>query len=117
MNGYGHMSQNYALSYDLAGNHTGVDERVAGCGVAGTQHGRDRLLRSFGYDALYRLTSATGRACADIAGPRPVVDLRRCGAFVAAAAAPSQANAPDLTEAYTETYGWDPVGNLLSLTY
>ncbi|MFC9842933.1 hypothetical protein ACFWFF_25070 [Streptomyces sp. NPDC060223] len=111
------MLQDHALSYDLAGNLTGIDERVVGCRVAGTPHGRDSLVRSFGYDALYQLPAATGRACAVVAGPRPIGDLRRCGAYVAPAAAPSQANAPDLTELYTEEYRWDPVGNLLELTY
>jgi RHS repeat-associated protein len=114
----GQAVQDYTLSYDLAGNLTEVDERVAGCGVAGTPDGRNRLRRSFGHDAVYRLVSATGRACANIAGPRPIQDLRRCGAYQAPPpAAPNQANAPDLTELYTEQYGWDPVGNLVSLTY
>jgi RHS repeat-associated protein len=84
--------------------------------VAGSQHGRNRLVRTFAYDPLYRLTEATGRECGGIPTPRPLSDDSRCGSFpapyVPGPPTPSQTNAPDLTVTYTEHYEHDPAGNL-----
>jgi RHS repeat-associated protein len=83
--------------------------------------GRHRLLRRFGYDAVYRLTFAAGRACNDIGVPRPLADLARCGAadvpYVGGRPSTNTQNAPELTEHYTESYGYDPLGNMLELHY
>ncbi|GFJ85826.1 toxin TcdB middle/N-terminal domain-containing protein [Phytohabitans houttuyneae] len=106
--------QDLTHTYDLVGNVTVIEERTAGCGVAGPGDGRNALIRRFGYDPLYRLTSATGRACADIGLLRPLDDVPRCGSYPAA---PNQANAPDATTGYRETYTYDPAGNLLDLLY
>lgn len=114
--GSGAPVQDLSYGYDLAGNITSIEDRTPGCGVANTTDGRDRLVRTFAYDPLYRLIEATGRACASIARPRPAADVARCGAFGAPfAAAPTQANAPDVTEIYRERYTYDPAGNLLDL--
>jgi RHS repeat-associated protein len=105
-------------TYDLVGNITETEERTRGCGLAGPANDPDRLNRTFGYDPLYRLISATGRACSNIALPRPFEDLARCGAdvpYVPGSPTPNQVNAPNLTVSYTETYRYDPVGNLLEL--
>ena len=110
----GPVLQDLTYRYDLVGNVTSIEERTTGCGVAGTTHGRNRLMRTFGYDAFYRLASATGRACADIGVPRPLDDAPRCGSYPAA---PTQANAPDVTTRYRETYRYDPAGNLVDLLY
>ncbi len=109
--------QDFSYGYDLAGNITTLDERTPNCGVANSPHGRDRLLREFSYDPIYRLLSATGRACAAIGRPRPFDDDPRCGHFGGGAPAGSQTNGPDLTEGYTETYRYDPAGNMLALHY
>jgi RHS repeat-associated protein len=117
--GAGVPQQDLTYAYDLVGNVAAIDERTAGCGVAGTADGRDRLLRTFTHDPFGRLVAATGRACATIGSPRPFADSARCGSFPApfVATAPTQANAPDLTEGYKETYVYDPADNLLELVY
>jgi RHS repeat-associated protein len=119
--GSGNPLQDYAYTYDLVGNITGMDERVPNCGIVNSPHGRHRLVRQFQYDPLYRLTQADGRACKDIGVPRPLADLARCGAYAApytgGSPTPNQNNAPHLTESYTETYKYDPAGNMLELRY
>ena len=80
--------QDFAYMYDLAGNILGIQERTPGCGVrnnpdAGQESDAglaqllvagDALVRSFTYDPLYRLLTATGRECSDIPSPRPWTD-------------------------------------------
>lgn len=109
--------QDFAYGCDLAGNITRIDERRPNCGVANSVVGRHELLRTFGYDPLYRLATATGRACTDIGTPRGLEDDPRCGFFAGGAATVTQNNAPDLTEAYTERFKYDPAGNALELDY
>ena len=117
--GHGAPLQDLTYAYDLVGNVVTVEEQTPGCGVAGTADGPNRLTRRFTYDALYRLTEATGRACRDIPQPRPFSDDRRCGSYPApysaGAPTPNQANAPNVTMPYTETFQYDPAGNLLRL--
>ena len=112
----GEVLQDFAYAYDLAGNVVAIDERVNSCGVRNSVEGADRLLRRFEYDPLYRLTAATGRACANIGVPRTLSDDARCG-FVTASPTATQGNAPDLTERYSENYRYDPAGNLEELSY
>ncbi len=83
------------------GNPLTVAERGPGAGVPGATP--DALDRLFTYDALYRLTSATGREHVD-----PLPDVW--------SAAPRGTDVT-ATRAYTQTYGYDPVGNLLTLTH
>ena len=64
----------------------------------------DALDRTFTYDPLYRLMSATGRE------QRPPPGGARGPTSRAAPTRPS-------TRAYTETYSYDPVGNLLRLVH
>jgi RHS repeat-associated protein len=109
--------QDYTYGYDLVGNTTVIDERVKDCGIATEPHGRDHLVRRFTYDPLYRLESATGRACAGLHESAPRLDQASCGFIPAAAAAPKGQNAPDLTEPYLQTYNYDAAGNLLELCY
>src|SRR5262249_53992930 len=59
--------QDLSYSYDLVGNILGIVDRTPGGGVAPTP---DTLGRRFGYDPIYRLTSATGRECDNIAQRR-----------------------------------------------
>ena len=101
------------------GNILGIDECVPGCGIAQPAYDRDhtldrdRLVREFKYDPIYRLVLANGRACKSTS-PRPLDDLPACGSSPANF---NQANAPDLTEPYSETYRYDPAGNMLELAY
>jgi RHS repeat-associated protein len=115
--GSGQPLQDSAYGYDLVGNVTAIEERVPNCGIAGSANGRNRLARDFTYDPLYRLLSATGRACAGDSESRRRRDLVNCGSIPGGSVVASQQNAPDLTEPYAETYDYDPVGNLLELRY
>lgn len=110
--------QDYTYAYDLMGNILSIDERVPGCGIAqppysGGRIDRDRLLREFQYDPLYRLIYADGRACKSQTS-RPFEDLLMCGSSPANF---NQTNAPDLTEPYWEKYQYDPAGNMLDMSY
>jgi RHS repeat-associated protein len=117
--GRGAPLQDYTYTYDLAGNILSIEERVPGCGIAQPAHSsvqildRNRLLREFEYDPIYRLVSANGRACKSTT-PRPFEDLPVCGS-----SPPNfnQTNAPGLTEPYSEIYRYDPAGNMLELIY
>jgi RHS repeat-associated protein len=117
--GTGSPFQDVGHAYDPTGNVLQLDDRTPGCGVRGGALGADRLRRTFRYDPLYRLLSGTGRACS---GPaRPLIAGLACGVFdqpfAPGAPAPTQANAPDLTEEYREAYAYDPAGNLLEIAY
>ncbi len=125
--------QDTFFTYDLVGNVVRAIDRVSGSGVrnnpdsarwtttdpglAADVASGDALVRDFACDPLYRLTSATGRESQAIAEPRPWADYRADGYMAAGAAAPSPANAPDVTSPYVERYGYDPAGNLLSLAH
>jgi len=119
--GAGGLLQEFTYTYDLVGNIGSIEDRTPGSGITNSLHGRDRLVRQFLYDPLYRLTQADGRACQDIGAPRPADDSERCGAYrppyTGGPPVPNQDNAPDLTEHYTEMYSYDPAGNMLRLAY
>jgi RHS repeat-associated protein len=119
--GTGQPLQDSVYRYDPGGNVISIEERVPGCGVRGSAEGPNRLTRTFAYDAQHRLVSATGRACVSSGTPRSLQPGAACGAYAApftpAPPVPNQANAPDLTETYTETYKHDPLDNMLELAY
>lgn len=119
--GTGAPLQDMLYHYDLVGNILSIDERTPNSGIANTSAGRDQLTRTFGYDPLYRLVQADGRACDSSGTPRPPTDANRCGfrdtPYSGGSPTSNQANAPDITERYTETYRYDPAGNLLELKY
>jgi RHS repeat-associated protein len=111
----GQPLQDLSYAYDLAGNVLTIGESTPGCGVGATP---DSLTRSFAYDLLYRLQSADGRVCKGAGSRRPRPEHGRCGYYPApfdATAAP--ANAPSLTERYSETYTYDAAGNLTQLVH
>ena len=117
--GQGGPLQEFTYRCDLAGNIASIEDRTPGSGIVNSSHGRDRLVRDFSYDPLYRLTEATGRACKDDGPPGPLAKTVRCGAYDApyqsGEPTPNQHNAPELAAAYTESYDYDPAGNLLEL--
>jgi RHS repeat-associated protein len=102
--------QDLSYEYDLMGNPVRIGDATAGCGVAAGPEGADALRREFDYDALYRLVGASGREC------KP--PNTNCGAFPApydpGPPVPNQSNAPSVTRLYSETYDYDPAGNLLT---
>ena len=110
--------QDFGYDYDLAGNIVGIRDRAAGSGIPNNPQAMattdaalasllasgDALQRRFGYDAVYRLLSASGRECdRPPAGP-PWDASPRC---------------VDLTRArgYREQYGYDAAGNLARLEH
>ena len=125
----GGLLQDFAYEYDLAGNILRITDIVPGSGVRNNPEAGlfpdletvlsagDALLRRFEYDPLYRLTSATGRESQNIGRPRTTEDMAREGFNWGAPGTPSPENARDLTEVYTETYEYDPAGNMLALKH
>ena len=127
----GAVLQDFAYSYDLAGNILRIEDRTPGCGVLNNPDSvrvtdpqlaqllvaGDALVRRFEYDPLYRLTSATGRECKDIPSPRPWTDDPRCGFNSGNHGTPNQDSAPNLTAVYREEYKYDPAGNMVSLKH
>jgi RHS repeat-associated protein len=97
----GPAAQDQSHGYDLVGNLLALADRTPGSGLPGAAP--DALDRSFRYDPLYRLTSATGR---EHTTPLPQVW----------SAAPRGTD-PTATAGYTETYAYDAVGNLLALKH
>jgi RHS repeat-associated protein len=98
------LLQDLAYEYDLVGNIVSIRDRAPGCGVQGTVLGPDALDRRFTYDAVYRLRTATGRECDQPPDDPLWDDFPRCA---------------DLTRAYSysETYDYDPAGNLTRLAH
>jgi RHS repeat-associated protein len=94
--------QDYGYEHDLAGNLLTLRDRTPGSGIPNTPGGADALDRRFIYDPVYRLLTATGRECDLPPDGPPWQDAPRC---------------TDLTRAraYTQTYRYDAVGNLLRL--
>ena len=97
----GPLLQDFAYDYDLAGNILGIHDRVPGCGVPNDP---DKLDRAFAYDAIYRLTEATGREC-NVAPSDPYwLETPRC---------------QDVTNTrpYSQAYSYDMAGNMTKLAH
>lgn len=111
----GGLLQDFAYEYDLVGNILAIHDRVPGCGETPLPDALDRL---FGYDAIYRLTSATGRECKELSRPQPGNENPPwCGYNSGSHGAPNQDNAPNLARRYREFYVYDEVGNLTRLRH
>jgi RHS repeat-associated protein len=95
--------QDAAFEYDLVGNILRIQERTPQGGIPNTALGPDALDRTFSYDPVYRLVSATGREC-DISPPDPWDGAPRCSDLTR-------------TRGYTERYQYDLVGNLAQLQH
>ena len=95
--------QEYGYEYDLVGNILGIHDRTPGGGIKDSDVGLDALDREFTYDAMNRLSSATGREC-DRPPDNPWDDTPRCA---------------DLTKtrSYTEQYLYDVTGNIEHLRH
>ncbi len=114
----GAVLQDYGYEYDLIGNILRIIDRTPGSGIprnpaafgnVGQSLGQllingDALDRSFDYDPLYRLLSASGRECDLPPDQPPWQDAPR---------------GTDLTKAraYTEHYTYDEAHNLLRLDH
>ncbi|MBK6012831.1 SpvB/TcaC N-terminal domain-containing protein [Streptomyces sp. MBT53] len=114
----GAVLQDHGYDYDLVGNILAVRDRTPGSGIPGNPEALatsdpvlrgllgsgDALNRRFAYDPAYRLLSATGREHRAPAAGDPWPGL------------PRSTDATQ-TQAYTETYGYDQAGNLLTLAH
>ncbi|MGH6894858.1 MAG: RHS repeat domain-containing protein, partial [Dongiaceae bacterium] len=114
----GEALQDFGYDYDLAGNILAIRDRTPGSGFLNNPEAMtigdpvlaqllvngNALNRRFGYDPIYRLLSATGRECDRPPEGDPWKDQPRC---------------TDLTKAraYTETYRYDSMGNMLRLEH
>ncbi|MDH6222813.1 SpvB/TcaC N-terminal domain-containing protein [Streptomyces pseudovenezuelae] len=110
--------QDHGYDYDLVGNIVAVRDRAPGSGIPGNPDALgaadpalrallgsgDALDRRFAYDPVYRLLSATGREYQAPAAGDPWLDVPR-------------GTDATKTQAYTETYDYDPAGNLLTLAH
>ena len=114
-NGTVHRDVGYEL--DRSGNVQEIRHTAPGSGVANTPEGRDELVREFDYDALYRLTRATGRVCTTLSEPSPHGSQTPCGHDPPGTGMPhvTRSNAPGHTSKYRESYEYDPAGNLTRL--
>jgi RHS repeat-associated protein len=126
----GGLLQDLGYTYDLVSNVIDITDRAPGSGVVNNPEAAqitdpvlqtlvaagDALPRFLTYDPLYRLRTATGRECSDIAVPRPWTDDPRCGRDTTSQSGPNQ-GASSLTSTYREEYTYDPVGNMLSLVH
>jgi len=114
----GEVLQDFGYSYDLVGNILAIRDRTPGSGILNNPDAGsagdptlaqllvsgDALLRSFAYDPIYRLLTATGRECDRPAEGPPWTDAPRC---------------TDLTKtrSYTEAYHYDKMGSMLRLEH
>jgi RHS repeat-associated protein len=110
--------QEFAYQYDLVGNILRIEDRTPESGILNNPEAAgvtdpqlaqllaagDALIRQFEYDPLYRLRFASGRECDLPQEPPPWIDEPRC---------------VDLTRtrAYSESYQYDPVGNIQQLQH
>jgi RHS repeat-associated protein len=95
----GTVLQDLAYDHDLLGNVLAIHDRTPTSGLPGRANGLDR---TFTYDPLYRLLTATGRE-SDTLGLAPPWDDAFRGAD------------PARTRAYTQDYAYDAAGNLTAL--
>jgi RHS repeat-associated protein len=113
----GGVVQDSTYRYDLAGNLLAVTELAPGSGILNNPDAAgadahlaqllasgDALIRTFAYDPIYRLTSATGRECDRPPSAPAWLDVPRC---------------TDLTRTrgYTEQYRYDAAGSLVELSH
>jgi YD repeat-containing protein len=106
---YEHQSgtnrQDDGFDYDLTGNILRILHRINDCGIDGTLLGSDALDRTFTYDPLNRLTSASGRES----------DTQNENDYLYAdVPAPGSPNASNV-RAYTRLYQYDKLGNVLQV--
>jgi RHS repeat-associated protein len=100
----GSVKQDCQYDFDLAGNIVNMMDDSPNAGVGGSSTG---LSRDFGYDALYRLLTATGRESGDFANSSTPWDD---GFYV-----PDDSHTN--TRDYTRTYTYDQLGNMLKVNH
>ncbi|HEY6119181.1 MAG TPA: RHS repeat-associated core domain-containing protein, partial [Pyrinomonadaceae bacterium] len=96
----GQAIQDHSYDYDLSGNILTLKDRALNSGLPTSSNALDR---TFDYDALYRLLSASGREC-DSPPLLPWDETPRCTDITR-------------TRAYTEEYVYDEVGNIKQIQH
>jgi RHS repeat-associated protein len=99
----GMVLQDFGYDYDLVGNIWTIHDRTPESGILSSVLGTDALDRAFGYDAIYRLVSASGREC-DRPLELPWVDAQLCTDFTK-------------TRAYLQKYKYDLASNIRQLRH
>ncbi len=109
--------QDFGYEYDLAGNVRTLRDGTPNSGVKDAGRGADELHREFEYDALNRLTKATGREASDVPSPRPWADTAPTTADEQRYGVPdvTRQNAPHHTVLYQEEYEYDAAGNMTEM--
>jgi RHS repeat-associated protein len=129
----GGLLQELGYTYDLAGNILSITDRTPGCGVVNNPDSADLqfdaamrvslaagdvLVRRFTYDPLYRLLSATGREAKSLMAGRTIPESRDWFGFGSGnLGSANQDNAPNQTALYLESYTYDAVGNITTLSH
>lgn len=101
--------QDIEYTYDPVGNITRTRDRSWETAFCYNQ--QVSPVSDYAYDALYRLTSATGRQHPGLQAPQGEHRHPRAGVFVPAC--PPDPNDQKKLEQYTQTYSYDDAGNLL----
>lgn len=111
--------QDLRYEYDLLGNVREIRNRTPHSGVTDSPGGADQLDRRFEYDALNRLTQATGREATDVPSPRPWADTAPTTASEHRYGVPdvTRQNAPQHAALYTEQYEYDAAGNMTEMRH
>jgi RHS repeat-associated protein len=104
--------QGLAYSYDPVGNITQIQDSAQQ-----TLYYKNSAIppaASYSYDPIYRLTQASGRELLGIAGPTPITwdDSSRMNQPL-----PPNPNDGQAVGNYTESYQYDPVGNIQVVTH
>lgn len=102
----GNLQQNYTYTYDLVGNILKINDLTPGSGPGQGNHS-NKLVRDFEYDPIYRLIRATGRETSTYDIPTPD--------FITNAPYTPGSTASKNTQAYTQRYHYDRMGNLEKL--
>jgi RHS repeat-associated protein len=124
----GNPLQDFGYVNDLVGNVIRITDLTPGCGVRNNAEAArftdlavplaagDALVRTFEYDPLYRLLSATGREASSIPETgRPWEDLAREGFDWGGPGTPAPDTARDRTRTYRETYAYDAANNMVTM--
>jgi RHS repeat-associated protein len=101
----GTVRQDDAYQYDLIGNIMKLLTRVTDCGIVGSVLGKDALDRTFTYDSLNRLLSATGRES----------NTQNGNTYLYNDAPVPPTPTPNNVRAYTQNYVYDKLGNVISV--
>ncbi len=110
--------QDFGYEYDRVGNVRMFRDRTPNSGVQDEMGGADALDRAFEYDALNRLTKATGREASNVptdppwTDTAPTTDGHRYGLPDV-----TRQNAPQQTTHYTEWYEYDAAGNMTEMRH